>query len=779
MTALNVNRHETDGPVGNGHKVDGHGADGSGRWSRRLPRLTATSLLLGLLCVALPAAAANQLRDIQYSAGADGAVDITLQFAQPVGEVQAFTTDNPPRIAIDFPDTANALAKRRVTVGSGATSAVSAAEANGRTRVVVDLFRPTTYKTRAEGNNVVLSIAGAAATQGQLPLLANPADPAKRIASGVSVSNIDFRRGDGGSGRVIVRFDGDTAAADMRMEGSNVVIDVANAQLPANLQKRLDVTDFATPVASIDARNNGGGTRLVISTSADHEALAYQTGNEYVVEIAPKASADSVARRGATADPRDAKQYKGKPVTFNFQDIPVRTVLQLIAEESNLNIVAADSVQGNVTVRLVNVPWDQALDIVLRAKSLDQRRDGNVVWVAPQQELASFEQAKADARIAIEERAETITEYIPINYGNAEDIAKLLTEDSKVAQGAGGQAGGQASASRGFLSSRGSISFDTRTNTLLVVDIPQRVASIKQLVMQLDKPVDQVLIEARIVIASESFARELGARFGVSGQEGDVITSGSHESNTNYVNDLATNAGLQNNYLRQLAEYNELVLTDPNATRPKLPTLINPAFTNLLNVNLPTDPSSALALTVLGNVRLDLEINALQQEGRGEVISNPRIITSNQREAVIRQGDEIGYVTLTAATPGSIPTPNVQFKDVLLELKVTPTITQDDRVFLAIAVKKDELAGFLSTSIGDVPRITKREVNTAVLVDDGQTVVIGGVYEYSSREDLSKTPFLGDIPILGNLFKTKTNSTEKAELLIFISPKILTVEQRG
>ena len=426
--------------------------------------------------------------------------------------------------------------------------------------------------------------------------------------------------------------------------------------------------------------------------------------------------------------------YTGRPVTFNFQDVPVRTVLQLIAEESGLNIVASDTVQGNITLRLVNVPWDQALDLILQAKQLDKRRNGNVVWVAPQAEIAAFEQAKEDARLAIEERAEKVTEYIPINYGNAEDIAKLLTEESKnnmQGRGAGGQ--GQLH-DQGFLSARGSISFDRRTNTLLVVDIPQRVAEIKRLVTMLDKPVDQVVIEARIVIANESFARDLGARFGVSGSKDRVSWGGSLGDNGN---------------------------------------------TGGLNWSAPVANAGSLAFTILGNtINWDVELSALQEEGRGEVISNPRLVTSNQKEAVIRQGQEIGYLTVTGGQSNNVPT--VEFKDALLELKVTPTITNDGRVFLSIALKKDEVDRYIQIppNLGQVPLINKREITTAVLVEDGQTVSIGGVYEFSSRSDLAKVPFLGDLPILGNLFKNRGKNREKAELLIFVTPKVLRVAQR-
>jgi type IV pilus assembly protein PilQ len=488
--------------------------------------------------------------------------------------------------------------------------------------------------------------------------------------------------------------------------------------------------------------------------------MAYQSGNDYVVEIVPRAAAAKTnTAMGQTATSNTpVRAYSGRPVTFNFQDVPVRTVLQLIAEESNLNIVASDTVSGNVTLRLINVPWDQALDIVLRARGLDKRRDGNVVWVAPQEEIAKYEQAKEDARIAIENRAEMMTEYVPINYGNAEDIAKLLTEESKSGTGSG--AGGS---QRGFLSSRGSISFDRRTNTLLVIDIPSKVAEVRRLVALLDKPVDQVLIEARIVIATESFARELGAKFGIAGTQENVLFNGDVQANTDTANSISA-------------------ANRANSANPPPNPLVAPTLTKALNVNLPVvDAAGALALSIINaGYVLDIELSALQEEGRGEVISNPRIVTSNQKEAVIRQGQEVGYVTINQQQgAGAAAIPNVQFKDVLLELKVTPTITNDGRVFLNMAVKKDEIEGFVQSGIGDVPQINKREINTAVLIDNGQTVVIGGVYEFRDRTDVTKVPWLGDLPIIGNLFKNKGRSKEKAELLIFVTPKVMQVAQRG
>ena len=666
------------------------------------------------------------------------------------------------------------------------------------------LRRPLSLGTCAIGLAVGLYAAGASALPvttlaaiGQSATGAM-ADPAKRAPDAVTVSAIDFKRGDGGSGKLVLRFSGSGAAPDLRNMGNSVVVDIGNAQLPAALQRPINVTDFATPVQRIDARATSSGAQLVLGTQGEFESMAYQSGNEYIVEIVPRASTTGVAKAKAAAPAMGAPamgaassastvRYSGKPVTFNFQDVPVRTVLQLIAEESNLNIVAADTVQGNVTLRLINVPWDQALDIVLQAKSLDKRRSGNVVWVAPQKEIAQFEQDKEDARINLENRAETVTEYIPVNYASAEDIAKLLTEQSLSSQGAGGGGGGSSGQGgqqdRGFLSPRGSLSYDKRTNTLLAIDIPQRVANIRNLVQQLDKPVDQVVIEARIVIANENVARELGARFGISGAKDNAYFSGNLDANTDNRNADAsaarTNAELQKTYTDAINAWIDggRVGSAPTAPVPVASTITRGLMTNLPAALIGANAGS-MALSILNaGYLLDVELSAIQTQGRAEVISNPRIVTSNQKESVIRQGKEIGYLTVSGGQGGNVPT--VNFKEALLELKVTPTITNDGRVFLNLNVKKDELDGFVDLgTFGSVPQIAKREVNTAVLVDDGQTVVIGGVYEFSDATDVSKVPFLGDLPVIGNLFRNKGRSKTKAELLIFVTPKVMRVAQR-
>jgi type IV pilus assembly protein PilQ len=717
------------------------------------------------------ASAANAIRDISYSTAANGTTEIALTFAEAPAAPAAFATETPPRIALDFADTANELSERRVSIGAGATAAVSVVEAGGKTRVVVELYRKAGYTTRTAGNQLFVAVADETGIGAQT--MSQNVGQGSLIQSTGTVTNVDFRRGPNGEGRVIVTFNKDNVGTDLRKEGSKIIVDIFDVATADALPRRLDVTDFATPVTMIETNERSGGVRMEIVTNGKVDHMAYQTGTDYVVEITEVKPAEEQRRRLG-----EPPEYTGTPLTFNFQDIPVRSVLQLIADVSQLNIVVADSVQGSVTTRLENVPWDQALDIVLQAKGLDKRRQGGVIWVAPTEEIAAREQALENARIAIEDRQPLITEYIAINYGNAKDIAALLTEDAKksAATGTGNSANPDAVQSAeqmgGFLSPRGSVTFDTRTNTLLINDIRPKVEEIKELIALLDRPVDQVLIESRIVVASEQFARELGARFGVSGATEDSSGNLTGFSGTSQGSDRIINQALQNRLEGRGTGFPVgLPAIEPGGG------LLVPALGDRLNVNLPvTDAAGSIGWAVLGaNYILDLELSALETEGRGEVVANPRVITANQREAVIRQGSEVGYTTVTATSTGTIS--SVAFKPILLELRATPTITQDDRIYLNLNVKKDELNQFVRVGLSDVPLIDTRELNTAVLVENGQTVVLGGVYEFKSREDLTKVPFLADIPGLGMLFKKKERSNEKAELLIFVTPKIL--RQRG
>ena len=728
-------------------------------------------LLAGTTWASAAMAATTTLKNISYDALPGGSVELKMDFGDgPVPQPKIFTTGNPPRIAVDFADTNNA-AQRHLDIGKGSTSGVSAVAAGGRTRVVVELMRESSYRSRVDGHSLVLTINNGDADQSVTT--AATIDPTKALPSssaGPSISNIDFRRGPNGEGRVLISFSGSGANAEMTHQGDKVLVTIDHANLPANLAQRLDTLDFATPVQSIVTHAGlGGGARMEISVKGNVETSAYQTADQYVVEVAPK-KADAKADKLAQADKQPS--YSGKRVTFNFQDIPVRSALQLIADISGLNLVASDSVGGSVTLRLVNVPWDQALDVILRAKSLDKRRNGNVIWVAPQQELAKYEQDIADAKLKAQDTAELVTDYVPISYGKASDIAKLLTTGSMRSTG-GGAAG--ANTQQGFLSPRGSVSFDQRTNTLLLNDTPEKIKQLRDLIAVLDKPVQQVLIESRIVVATDDFTRELGVKWGVSGSQtnkGNIITTASNGADAlKYGTNVNNTAVTYNNALQTWQDNGS-----PAGSRPYPGSVTLPGG---FNVNLPATSAgaSSLGLAILGaNYALDLELSAGQTEGRSEVISSPRVITANQQEAVIRQGQEIGYVTYQNSGTGAAGsgTATVAFKDAVLELKVTPTITADNRVYLAINVKKDALAGYVTVpGSGQVPTIDTREVNTSALVDNGQTVVLGGIYEVNKSNTVTKVPGLGDIPGIGILFRNTNRTETKAELLIFVTPRIL------
>ena len=737
----------------------------------RPPRGWLALLAMSFLLVAGPAMAANTLQNVSASPLPGGKVQVTLTFSGPAATPQAFSTNTPPRIAMDFADTSNGLAQRSYPVNQGTAQSVSAVEANGRTRVVVALTQASPYVTSVEGNQVMVTIgdgmagatAAAAPEAAQAPALATaPPPPASPRALSVAATNpdksvamagsnvitgVDFQRGDHGGGKLVIDFSQPGAATSMHSNGDTTTIEVAGASLAASQARRLDVTSYGTPVRSVNTHPVAGGATIEVDTRGVVQTAAYQTGNQYVVEFSRPTSSEHTAL-GA---PKPIV-YKGSRVTFNFQDIPVRSVLQLLADVSNLNIVAADTVQGNVTLRLVNVPWDQALDVILRAKGLAKRQNGNVIWVAPQTDIAKYEEAIADAREKQLNSAQLVTDYIPINYGSAKQIADLLTSGAKAGNVGGG--GGSSNAERGFLSPRGSVSFDERTNTLLVNDTPEKVQEIRQLVSVLDRPVKQVLIESRLVIATDTFTRELGAKLGVGmfhvNPSGQTLLTGPTSDSI----DTATGSGTS------------------FGGAPAIPTG--------LNVNLPANTSkvtpSSIAFGILGSdYLLNLELSAAQQEGRSETISQPKVVTANNQEAAIVQGQQIGYLTFqNSGAGGGAGTATVQFKNAALELHVTPTITSDNRVFMKLKIIKDAISALVPNPGGGfVPQIDHREIETSVLVKNGNTVVLGGVYEFTNENDLTKVPFLGDIPILGALFRDKKNINNKAELLVFITPHIL------
>ena len=715
-------------------------------------QLTASTLLwLGAALIASFAAKAayaqgtpNKLESIDVQNLSGQQLQLTLHHSAPPSEPTGYAIENPARISLDLMNTALALPSRRIDVRTGGVDSVLAAEASGRTRVVLNLDRMLPYQTRVSGNDVIILIGGAsasptAAAAAASGAAASPAEPrtASAAPSGPrAIRGIDFRRGAGGTGRVIVRLSDPRTPASLRQLGNQIVVDFAGAEVASNLARRYDAADFATPVSGFDVVRVGDGVRLAITATGDFEQLAYQSDDQYVVEVQPA--------RKAAQKIEDKRVYTGERLTLNFQDIETRAVLQLLADASGQNIVVSDSVQGSVTLRLQNVPWDQALDIVLRTKGLDKRKNDNVIIVAPTEELAAREKAELAARQDVQELAPLRSEYLQVNYAKAADLAALIKT-----QGDGG-----------LLSKRGSVSVDERTNTLLLQDSADRLDDIRRLVGTLDIPIRQVSIEARIVIVSDDFSRELGARAGFSGfdffSNNLGYTSGSA---------LANDAAMQD-FLERAND------TDPNNDGvpfvfSESPGVAPPRY----NVNLPVaNPAGSIAYMLLGpDFLIDLELSAAQAEGRGEVISTPRVITANQREAIIEQGTEIPYQE--SASSGAT---TISFKKAVLSLKVTPQVTPDNRIILDLDITKDSVGQVIVGSGGvNVPSIDTRQIITQVLVNDGQTVVLGGILETERRETEKKVPYLGDVPVLGRIFKTTGKTNNKDELLIFVTPKIL------
>ena len=641
-----------------------------------------------------------------------------------------FTIDRPARLSVDLPEVGLALDNRRIDVGAGGVDSIVAAEASGRTRVVFNLDQLVPYTAVAEGDSVLVTL-GAATPGAQASQASNLAP---RTAAGRSVTGVDFRRSPEGAGRVIVQLSDPGTPASVQQEGNRVIVDFTGADLSADLMKRYDVVDFATPVTSFDATRFGNSTRIAVTATGDFEQLAYQTDNQYVIEVRQRPRATAVVQE------KD-KVYTGERLTLNFQDIDVRPVLQLLADTSGQNIVVSDSVKGRVTLRLQNVPWDQALDIVLKTKGLDMRRKDNVIMVAPAAEIAAQEKAELAAQKDIQELAPLRTEFLTVNYAKASELARLIK--------AGGQTGS-------LFSERGNVNVDERTNTLIVHDTVENLTAIRAMIATLDIPVRQVLIESRIVIVSDDFSRDLGVRAGFTRVSDDIkdlmAVSGSAQAT-----DTIMGSALDN-------------LANTGQPFPvEVP--FGPTF-DRYNVNMPvSNPAGRIALSILDfdDFLIDLELSAAQNEGRGEIKSTPRVITANQREAIIEQGVEIPFQE--SASSGATTT---QFKKAVLSLKVTPQITPDDRVILDLIVTKDSVGQLVPSATGGfVPSIDTRNIQTQVLVKDGQTVVLGGIMETERRDSVKKVPGLGDVPIVGNLFKSKNKINNRDELLIFVTPKIL------
>lgn len=679
-------------------------------------RLGHIATIFGLMCVFTLSQAAT-LDDISYSVLPGERVQLKIELSEPMqGEPLSFSIDNPARIALDFPNTTLGAVAKNQSIDVGVAHSVSVVEAAGRTRVVLNLIKSVAYDIEVQGSTVTITLAGDVSSS----TVASSPGTSAAYASDTSsmVEGIDFRRGDDGQGRIIVTLSDPSISVDMNQVGGNIVLDFIGAELPGELDRKLDVIDFATPVKEIDTKPTSNGTRMLISTvTEDYEHLAYQSGNTFIIEVRTLDEEEQEARKEQVG-------FTGERLSLNFQDIEVRAILQLIADFTGLNMVASDTVGGNVTLRLKNVPWDQALDIILRAKGLGMRQIDNVIMVAPNAEIAAREKLELEANAQVEELAPLRTEFIQINYAKADDLAFLVKAEEN-----------------NLLSERGSVTVDARTNTLIVQDVAKSLRNVRAMIDKLDIPVRQVLIESRIVNADETFAKDLGVRFGYSktiglGQDGSLTTIGGGNQG---VTDFGT------------------------------PTSFNVSGVENLIVDLPAAVAGAGALSMavgkLGSWLLQLELSALIAEGRGENIASPKVITTNQREAIIESGVEIPY---TEASSSGATT--VSFKKAVLSLKVTPQITPDNKILLDLQVNQDTQGAAVA---GGIPTINTKSISTQVMVDNGETVVLGGIFGTENNTTTDRIPFFGDLPYLGFLFKRTTDLTTKQELLIFVTPKIL------
>ena len=718
--------------------------------------------LAGAAAVAIAGVAlaqtANTIEQVSVTRGASGNTVVRFQLkAPPANPPAGFATASPPRIALDFFDTGSGLPSNQRAVEDPALRSLQFVQAGNRTRVVFNLNKPQTFDTKVEGNDVVVTLADSGVPPAQAA-----AAPVQRFAEergGAerhALRDVDFRRGRNGEGRIIVDLSDSNTGIDIRQQGRQLIVDFQKTTVPPNLQRRMDVADFNTPVVSVDTFQQDGNARMVIEPKGLWEHSAYQAENRFIVEVKPIQDDPNKLVQGSRPG------YKGEKLSLNFQNIEVRSVLQVIADFTGLNIVTSDTVTGSLTLRLKDVPWDQALDIILQTKGLDMRKNGNIVLIAPREELALKEKQQLESQAQINELEPLQTETFQLNYAKANDILNIIHGRSGTT-GPGGTAGAQ------FLSKRGTAFVDPRTNILFVTDIASRLEEVRRVIRVVDTAVRQVLIEARIVIADDRFSRELGVRFGQ--QTGATLFgrryaygSGGSLSTQPVVSLSGGNGGTVTRETRTQTPF-ELASGIASAGYSDSPQL---------NVNLPiANAAGQLALTLInlgsGNL-INLELSALEADNRGKVVSSPRVITGDNQKAHIEQGTEIPYVT-----PGSANSPaTVSFKKAVLALDVTPQITPDGRVIMQVEIRKDSVGQNVNVQGGGtVPAIDTKNVLTQIAVNNGDTAVIGGIYEEEIRNDVTKVPFLGDVPVVGNLFKTTGRSSTKTELLIFLTPRVV------
>jgi type IV pilus assembly protein PilQ len=711
--------------------------------------------------------AQNAIEDLTVNKAAGGRTVITMTLKEPpAGSPTAFSIVSPPRIAVDFSGTSNALGRTLQEVNEPVLRSLNVVQAGARTRVVFNLTRLQSYETKVDGRVVTLSMFDAAgATQADSGAEVSRFAPKQTdaVSATYGLRDVDFRRGRDGEGRIVVELSDSGSGFDIKNSGKTLIVDLLRTTVPRNLERKIDASDFGTPVVSVDTYQQGPNARMVIEPKGLWEHTAYQTDNRLIIEV-----------RAIVEDPNKLTQgtrggYKGDKLSLNFQDVAVRSVLQVIGDFTGLNIVVSDTVAGNLTLRLRDVPWDQALDLVMQTRGLDMRKNGNVVYIAPKEELATKEKLELESKQQITDLEPLKTELFQLNYQKAEAVQKMLmgggsSSSTGTGIGGGGAASAVSSSGGGILSKRGSAVVDIRTNLLMVQDIPAKLDEVRRLLVRLDIPVKQVMIETRIVVADDRFSRQLGARFGQqtaqkvgnysvgsSGQIGQIdnVTKDGTVTFTSGATPIATG----------VPPWRQLVQTIPGT----------------LGVNLPVaNAAGQLALTFLnlgsGNM-VNLELSAMEANNRGKVVSSPRLVTSDNKRAIIEQGTEIPYVT-----PGSggANIPAIAFKKAVLSLAVTPQITPDGKIIMELEVKKDSV-GVLTNVVGggSIPSIDTKALATQITVNNGETAVIGGIYEENARGDVTKVPVLGDLPYIGLLFRNTTKSENKSELLIFITPRIV------
>ncbi|MDD1004728.1 type IV pilus secretin PilQ family protein [Pseudomonas sp. TNT2022 ID642] len=666
-----------------------------------------------------PMVLAANLKTLDVAALPGDRVELKLSFDGPPPQPKGYTTESPARIALDLPGVASQLASKNLDLGSGNARTATVVEAKERTRLIVSLTQLAPYNTRVEGNNLFVVVGQGAAAAAPHPAVVAPratakaAAPAKAfVPKSRAIRGVDFQRGTAGEGNVVIDLSDPTIAPDIQEHDGKIILSFARTQLPDKLRVRLDVKDFATPVQFVNAGVSGDRTVITVEPSGTYEYSTFQTDNKLTVSIRPM-TVDDLQKRNA-----DRQAYVGEKLSLNFQDIDVRSVLQLIADFTNLNLVASDTVQGGITLRLQNVPWDQALDLVLKTKGLDKRKIGNVLLVAPADEIAARERQELESQKQIAELAPLRRELLQVNYAKAADIAKLFQS---------------VTSAEAKIDERGSITVDERTNNIIAYQTQDRLDELRRIVAQLDIPVRQVMIEARIVEANVDYDKSLGVRWGGSIQnKGNWNTSG-------ISNGTSTTIGT------------------PGSTSTNSP------FVDMGTVG---NTSGIGIAFITDNVLLDLELTAMEKTGNGEIVSQPKVVTSDKETAKILKGTEIPYQEASSSGATS-----VSFKEASLSLEVTPQITPDNRIIMEVKVTKDE-PDYLN-KVQDVPPIKKNEVNAKVLVNDGETIVIGGVFSNTQSKVVDKVPFLGDVPYLGRLFRRDVVSEKKSELLVFLTPRIM------